>query len=262
MLTMIKLGGSLITDKKVEQAFRADVADRIAHEIAGALKINPHPVVIGHGSGSFGHFAAHKHGTIDGVRTPEQWRGFAEVALVASELNNLMARALWDADVPVWRIQPSALLTADDGVPQTMDMHAIESALEHGLVPLVYGDVGLDTVRGGTIISTESLFTHLATALPVTRILLVGEVPGVLDDAGSVIPLMTPDSLEGTKHMLKGSRGTDVTGGMLTKVTHMMMLVEQNPRLTIQIIDGTAENVLHNALADNVSTEGTTIRAN
>ena len=30
-----------------------------------------------------------------------------------------MAHALWDADVPVWRIQPSASLLAEDGVPQT-----------------------------------------------------------------------------------------------------------------------------------------------
>ena len=31
MLAFIKLGGSLITDKLVENSFRADVATRVAH---------------------------------------------------------------------------------------------------------------------------------------------------------------------------------------------------------------------------------------
>jgi isopentenyl phosphate kinase len=172
-----------------------------------------------------------------------------------------MARVLWDAGVPVWRIQPSASMLARDGIPGAMSLNAIETALAKGLVPLVYGDVGLDSVRGGTIVSTESLFTYLASALPVTRILLVGEVAGVLDDTGLVIPLITPATFNEARGALKGSRGTDVTGGMLTKVTDMLALVEQDPSLTIQILDGTAPNVLRSALEDPHFAAGTTIRA-
>ena len=85
-----------------------------------------------------------------------------------------MAHVLWDAGVPIWRIQPSASLIAQDGIPQSMAVQAIHTALANGLVPLVYGDVALDTMRGGTIVSTESLFTYLAQVLPVTKIVLVG----------------------------------------------------------------------------------------
>lgn len=261
MLTFIKLGGSLITDKKVPQSFRADVMRRIAREVADALREAPQPVVIGHGSGSFGHVPAHKHDTINGVSTPEQWRGFAEVAIVAADLNGLVAHALWDVGVPVWRIQPSASMLARDGVPQQMSLHAVNEALAHGLIPLVYGDVGLDETRGGTIISTESLFTYLAQALPVTRILLVGEVAGVLDEAKNVVPLITPSTFGSTRGAISGSRGTDVTGGMLTKVTDMLALVEQKPELTIQIIDGLAPDVLRASLVNPQSAHGTTIRA-
>ena len=77
MLTFVKLGGSLITDKRVEQAFRADIAARVAFEIAQAVNAAPQPLIIGHGSGSFGHFPAHVHGTMEGVATRDQWRGFA-----------------------------------------------------------------------------------------------------------------------------------------------------------------------------------------
>lgn len=262
MLTFVKLGGSLITDKRVEQTFRTDVAARVAAEIALALAAAPQPIIIGHGSGSFGHFPAHTHGTMQGVSTQDQWRGFAEVALAAADLNALMAHALWKAGVPIWRIQPSASLIAQDGIPQSMSLQAIQTSLENGIVPLVYGDVALDTVRGGTIVSTESLFTHLAQVLPVTRIVLVGEVDGVLDETGRVISHITPGTVSELKSALKGSSGTDVTGGMLTKVTDMVALVEQKPSLTIKIVNGTVAGVLQTVLAEPARGDvGTTISA-
>ncbi|MCU0466235.1 MAG: isopentenyl phosphate kinase [Anaerolineae bacterium] len=260
MLTMVKLGGSLITDKTVEQSFRAEVMTRIAHELAKAIAQRPTPIILGHGSGSFGHFAAKRHDTINGVRTPEQWRGFAEVARVAAELNRLVAHTLNDAGLTVMRIQPSASLAASDGVPLSMDTETIQRALDAGIIPLVYGDVAFDLLRGGTIISTESLFTHLAKTLPVTEIFLVGEVPGVLDLAGQVIPLITPATLSDAQAGISGSRGTDVTGGMLTKVADMVALVETLPGVTIHILDGLTPGVLHTALTGQ-NPQMTTIRA-
>jgi len=261
MLKMIKLGGSLITDKLVEQSFRADVMSRIAGEIATALPSLTEPLIIGHGSGSFGHFAAKRHDTITGVQTPEQWRGFAEVGFVAAELNFLIGQQLRRAGVPVFRFQSSAALIAKDGIPQHMPLDNLQKALENGLVPLVYGDVGFDTLRGGTIISTETLFTYLAQSLQVSEIFLVGEVPGVLDETGTVIPLMTPETFGQAQSAITGSRGTDVTGGMLTKVTDMLALVQARPNMTIHILDGLTEGVLRDALLGK-STLKTTIRAN
>src|SRR5215213_5013016 len=116
MLTFVKLGGSLITDKRVENSFRSDAAARVAAEIQSALTQNPDlRLLLGHGSGSFGHVAAKQYGTMAGVQTPEQWRGFAHVATVAAELNHLMAQTLDAAGVPVWRIQPSASALSENG---------------------------------------------------------------------------------------------------------------------------------------------------
>ena len=66
----------------------------------------------------------------------------------------------------------------------------------YGLVPLVYGDVSLDDVRGGTIVSTETVFFYLARHLPVRHVLLLGEVEGVYDPSGNVIPRITAETLE------------------------------------------------------------------
>ncbi len=253
MLTFVKLGGSLLTDKRVEASFHQAAADRIASEIAAALAQQPAlRLLVGHGSGSFGHFAARRYNTIEGVHTPDEWRGFAEVAAVAAELNYLVARALRAAGVPVWRIQPSASTASRDGVIQHMAVEPVRAALEHGLVPLVYGDVALDLVRGGTIISTETIFFYLAQQLPVRRILLLGEVEGVYDAGGALIPSITPANFEMIERALGGSAGTDVTGGMETKVRDMLALAQQISGLEIRIMDGRKPGLLRDTLSGRV----------
>jgi isopentenyl phosphate kinase len=249
MLTFIKLGGSLITDKRQENCFRPEVAGRIAAEIAAARAARPDlRLLIGHGSGSFGHVAAKRYGTMQGVHTPEQWRGYAEVATVAAELNDLMAKTLQAAGIPVLRIQPSASARAREGVIVAMATEPVQAALEHGLAPLVYGDVALDEVRGGTILSTETVFFYLAQHLPVERVFLLGEVDGVYDPQGIVFPRITPVNLPDVEAALGGSSGTDVTGGMETKVRDMVALVKARPQMTIRIFNGLTPGLLTAAL--------------
>jgi isopentenyl phosphate kinase len=100
----------------------------------------------------------------------------------------------------------------------------------------------------------------LAESLDVSEIFLVGEVAGVLDDHGKVIPLITLESFGNTQSVIKGSRGTDVTGGMLTKVTDMLALVQSRPNMTIHILDGLTAGVLQDALMGKPTLK-TTIRA-
>ena len=61
-------------------------------------------------------------------------------------------------------------------------MEPIQSTLENGLLPVIYGDVVFDTDIGGTILSTEDLFFYLAGILKPSRILLAGQDPGVWKD--------------------------------------------------------------------------------
>ncbi len=249
MLTLIKLGGSLITNKLVESSFREAVAGRLAQEIASAYNADPAlQLVIGHGSGSFGHFAARQNRTAEGVSTPEGWRAFAHVANVAAELNYRVAKSMEKAGVPVWRIQPSASALSHDGEIFQMSLEPLRQALDHHLVPLVYGDVCLDDLRGGTIISTEKVFFYLAKHLPVNEVLLLGEVSGVYDPDGKVIPEITPANLASIEHVLGGSAGVDVTGGMETKVRDMVSLVQLIPQMTIRIMDGSQSGLLEQTL--------------
>lgn len=262
MITLLKLGGSLLTDKRVEAVFRDDTAQRVASEINSALTARRGlKLLIGHGSGSFGHFAAQRYQTVAGVRSADDWLGFAEVANAAAQLNYLVMRALRQAGVPALRFQPSASALARDGVLQHLALEPIQAALDNGLVPLVYGDVAVDHLRGGTIISTETIFFYLAKHLPVERILLFGETDGVYDATGTAIPEINRANYAEIAQFIGGSAGVDVTGGMVSKVRDMLDLVDAVvPRsLRIQIIDGTQPGLLRAVLCEDIQS-GTIIR--
>ncbi len=260
-LTFVKLGGSLITDKTRPYAARHETIERLAREVSQTLAAAPAlRLLIGHGSGSFGHWAARPYGTRGGVTTPAQWRGYAQVAAAAARLNRIVVDTFLQAGVPVWSLQPSASARCHDGDLQHVDIHPIHTALAHGLIPLIYGDVALDDARGGTIISTEDIFVHLAEHLHPARILLLGEVEGVLSSDGRIIPRITPADLPRLEESLSGAAGVDVTGGMGDKVRRMIHLVQRHPGTHVHILTGTLPGLLTRVLLDADPIPGTRIQ--
>lgn len=257
----LKLGGSLITDKTRDKTVRTEVLARLAGEIAAALPARHTPLLLGHGSGSFGHTVARAHGTRAGVASAAGWRGFAEVSVAAQQLHRIVADALHQAGVPVFSCQPSASARCEDGRLVYLDTAPIHRALEHGLVPLVMGDVAFDSVRGGTIISTEEIFALLAQEFKVARVLLAGETKGVYAamDEQRVLPRITPADWDAIRAGLGGSRGADVTGGMAAKVREMLALAQASPDCAVRIFSGLTPGLLTRILNDGISASGDTI---
>lgn len=261
-LLFLKLGGSLITDKTAVESVRDNVLTRLAEEIAMARAARPDlRLVLGHGSGSFGHVAAARHQTRDGVVTAEQWMGFCEVSAAATRLNRLVCGALLEAGVPVVSIQPSASAVCSDGRLMEMSTTPIKSALDVGLTPLVYGDVAFDRVRGGTIISTEDVFSFLAMELEPKWLLLAGNTPGVFDGRGEVISRISPANFDVVSDALGRSEGTDVTGGMDSKVRGMLALLQERQGLSIRIFSGLEPGRLRRVLLDPAEPAGTLLTA-
>ncbi|MFN8487115.1 MAG: isopentenyl phosphate kinase [Caldilineaceae bacterium] len=254
----LKLGGSLITDKRLAETPRLDVIQRLAAEIAEVRRQNPTlRLVIGHGSGSFGHVHAKQHGTRNGVATPEQWHGFALTADAAARLNRIMVNALLVAGIPAWSIQPSAALRCVDGRIQDGSLdQVVQQALQRGLVPLVYGDTVLDEGRGGTIASTEEIFEWLAPRLHPQRLVLAGEVDGIytadpqLDPGAKKLPAVTPTMLHAIQAGLGASHGVDVTGGMAAKVVQAIKMVNQQPGREVIICSGLIAGHVQKALSE------------
>lgn len=254
----LKLGGSLITDKTGVEAVRADVLARLAAEIQAARLANPGlRLLLGHGSGSFGHVVAAKYGTRRGVAGAQAWHGFAEVSASALRLNALVKEALLAAGVPAISLSPSASVGCENGRIAHIATAPIEAALAAGLVPVTHGDVAFDSHIGGTIVSTEEVMMALAPTLRPAWLLLAGETTGVYDQQGQTIPRITPHNLADIEAALGGSRGTDVTGGMATKVRGMLALAAQQPQMAIRIFSGLAGGLLGEVLREPQTAVGT-----
>jgi isopentenyl phosphate kinase len=260
----LKLGGSLITDKRQPETPRLAVIERLAQEIAHARQTNPAlRLVIGHGSGSYGHLYGQRYGTRRGVHTPEEWYGFAATGDAAARLNRVITGALLAVGIPAWSIQPSVALRCADGQVLAGPAETVQAALARGLVPVIFGDVALDRVRGGTIVSTEELFEALLPTLRPQRLVLAGEIDGVytadphLDPQAQRVPLITPATISALHQALGGSHGVDVTGGMAAKVAQSLAMIASQPGLQILICSGLQPGHVEQALLDQTVLIGT-----
>jgi isopentenyl phosphate kinase len=261
-IIFLKLGGSLITDKTGVEQVRGPILARLAQEIHRAREANPQMrLLLGHGSGSFGHVHGAQHGTRQGVKTAGQWFGFTQVSGAASRLNELVMAALLNAGLPALSLQPSASALCEDGQIVEMAARPVQMALNAGLLPVVFGDVAFDTARGGTIISTEEVMMALAETLRPSWLLLAGETPGVLDLNGQVVPLINETNLAEIAPALGGSRGTDVTGGMAGKVRSMLDLVAAQPQMQIRIFSGLEPGHVQQTLLTPQTASGTVIHS-
>lgn len=264
----LKLGGSLITDKRRAETPRMDVIARLAAEIAQARQERPGMrLILGHGSGSFGHVYGRRYGTRQGVRTVEGWYGFAATADAAARLNRIVVKALLDAGAPAWGVQPSVVLRCEDGRIVAGPEAAVAAALQRGLLPVVYGDVALDSERGGTIASTEEIFEWLAVHFPPNRLALAGEVDGIytanpqIEPSAQRIAEIRPDTLAAIEAGLGASHGVDVTGGMLAKVQQALGMAAAHLGLEVIVCSGLMPGAVRAALVDPASAPGTRIRA-
>ncbi|MEM3823367.1 MAG: hypothetical protein QXH87_00360, partial [Candidatus Bathyarchaeia archaeon] len=95
--TILKIGGSVITDKSGELAAKMQDINRLAQEIHDA---NVKNLVIVYGGGSFGHPVAQKYGINAGFKEESQRIGFAETHHFMTVLNGLFMDALIWREVP------------------------------------------------------------------------------------------------------------------------------------------------------------------
>lgn len=238
-MIFLKLGGSAITDKTRRATAKPDVIRAAARAIFSARAENPElRILLGHGSGSFGHFTAKEFG----FGQPENWRAYAETGASAQRLNRLVTDIFLSENVPVVSVQPSASARTRDGQLYALDISSIRTALDHNLIPLIYGDVAFDDTRGMAIASTDALFAYLAPLLKPARIIYTTAVNGIYtgdpikNPDAQLIPEITPASFEQFRAHVGAAHGVDVTGGMLDKLARSVALVSKLPDLAVSII--------------------------
>src|SRR5689334_8884310 len=138
-LTFVKLGGSAITDKTGQEAPDLVAIRSLAAELRDARAADPAlRLVLGHGSGSFGHTYAARYGIHRGIAPGGDWMGFALTAAAALRLNRIVVDELLAAGVPALALQPSATLRSAGGELVSWDTATVGRALGRGLAPVIH----------------------------------------------------------------------------------------------------------------------------
>jgi len=249
-IILIKIGGSLITDKSKPYTLKGKALHIICEEIKKAQGLDKQ-LIIGHGGGSFAHVPAKKHQTQKGTEGDESMEGIAEVANDAAKLNRIVINKMLEVGINALSICPSSIMVSENKQLKEIFSESIEMSLGKNLLPVLYGDQILDAKTGGTIFSTEKVLGYVALHLKekgyqIERIIHCGKTNGVYNEDGKTVEVINTDNFKQYEDFLDGSSGVDVTGGMIHKVEETLKLAQKGiPGL---IIDGIEHGSLSSAI--------------
>jgi len=228
---VLKIGGSVITQK--EKAFTANPStiNRLAEEVSQA---NVPRLIIIHGGGSFGHPLAKQYSIKEGYRgESSQLLGFSKTHQAMITLNKLVVDALIQHNIPVVTVSPSSCIVTKSDRIVTIVEEPLKRLLKTGFVPLLYGDTVLDFDKGFTILSGDQLVALLAIQFSAERIVMGIDEDGLFtadpktDTSASLIRHCTLQELKAIQKQIKGTNITDVTGGMLGKIVSLLPAIDK-----------------------------------
>jgi isopentenyl phosphate kinase len=258
-LAVLKIGGSVITDKNGELTARTMEIDRLAGEIQ---KANIHNLIIVHGGGSFGHPSAQRYSIREGFREDRQRIGFSETHHVMTVLNGLFMDSLIWHQVPAVSVTPSSCLVTENGRISRFEETALRELLRMAFIPVLYGDAILDTKLGFTILSGDQLVSALATRLNADRIIVGVDVDGLYDadpkveKKAKMFEHLTLEDLKKLQSRLEKPTVCDVTDGIAGKVAELVPAIEK--RVRVIIVNALKPGNIYKAL-EGETVEGTVI---
>ncbi len=248
-VSLVKLGGSVITDKTKPYTPNMVSIKRLSRAISKAHKAGE-ILILGTGAGSFGHCPVLKYKINKGVKTKKQVLGFALTQSRVTVLNNLVVEALIRNGVPAVSVHPSSVVVASGGKVKQFHLDTILGIFKLGAVPVVHGDMVVDVKWGGCVVSTEDLFEELVKRLPkrgipINKAIYVSDSKGIIDRRGKLIENIS----HGSKNIFNDvglAKGYDVTGGMRSKLKSSLELARRG--IPVYVIGASGEDQILKAI--------------
>ena len=246
IVILVKLGGSVITDKSRLRSFRKGVCERLAGELTPALREG---LVVVHGAGSFGHIMAKKHELHKGFKKKSQLEHVAGVQRDVRELNLRVLEALIDKGVSAVSVPPAASSRFEGGAVTSFRGEAFSSLLGLGLTPVTFGDVVPDVSMGFSICSGDLMMLELAKSFRPRLAIFCADVDGVFDkdpkahDDAQLLPEVDSSVLG---RFSGRSVNADVTGSMKGKLERMLAISSHCEKC--MIVNGNVRGRLESAI--------------
>jgi len=207
-MILIKLGGSIITNKEKPLSARRKTIDNILKQIR---KIKE-PKIIVHGGGSYGHYWSVKYGM---HTKPAKYdlKGVSVVKNSMIELNKIILDAAVKNRLNPYSLPPTDFMNGNRSIKSKI--LTINDIAKSGLTPITYGDALWYGQKKSYILSGDVIMTTLAKALKPRLSIFALNVDGVYSNMKSkklIYDFRKEKPSISTNKM-------DVTGGMTRKIT-------------------------------------------
>ena len=254
---LIKLGGSLITDKAQPHTLRPERIHQVAQEIKDIIQLRKDlRVILFNGNGSIGHPVAKQHKIPQGFNGSNTL-GFCLLQQTTTQLNQIIVNTLLEQGIPAIGFQPSTLFWSENLTCRHLSLNIFEQIIEKKIVPVLYGDGIIDQDQGFNIISSDHLLALIAKYLAnkrryiIEKVVNLGDYDGVLDDKGELIEEINNFNYGAFKHCIKESEHLDISGGMANKIQALLELARWGHESWI--INGGKKNNLANLILNQQS---------
>lgn len=213
-LTIVKLGGSLITEKDRSLTPNIKNIDAAAKEIAKSDALRRGPLFIIHGGGSYGHYYADKFGLSKAVKKyPAD--AMAKTAQAMIELHSIVLKHLNAERLNCKSILISEFLSEDAEKLTSTGLKCLERIYRSNMVPLSFGNIFIS--KGGSmIVSGDQIALALARVIRTKRVIFAMDVDGIYPRQNLRQKII--DVIDESIRIESISRRYDVTGGIVAKI--------------------------------------------
>ncbi|MHA1249562.1 MAG: isopentenyl phosphate kinase [Candidatus Helarchaeota archaeon] len=251
-IKILKLGGSLLTDKNKPFSLRKDVINNVIEQIIKSKE----KLILIHGGGSFGHPLAKQYNIIEGPNSEikDQILGLVKTHNAMVEFNNYIIKQFIDRNIPVISLQPSSLFFKIGNEIIFNSINLLETILNLNIMPILYGDIIFSSKKSFSIISGDEIIVELCKHIKnyrITKVIFAIETDGIYiqNDKGikSLLKNINFTDLNNIK-LANLDKKIDVTGGIKFKLNKIRQIVSL--KIPVQIINGLKPEYVYNALKD------------
>lgn len=182
-LTVIKLGGSLLTDKSKPYTARMSTIASAARELRVCIEEGLiESLIIVNGVGSFGHPPVLEYKLFKGFTGPEQLIPLSKTQGIVNEFRLIITREFQEAGLPVNLLHPSSMVVAEKMRISKTSFEPLKGWMTLGMIPILGGDLLYDTAMGFSVGSGDELAIALARSLGAKRLIFAMDESGIFND--------------------------------------------------------------------------------
>jgi len=220
-MIILKLGGSVISDKEKPFSFNKRIVEQIADEIKPFYPEKKFLIV--HGGGSYGHPLAKKYGIREGW-SKEKATGFYKTHRAMMKLNAKIVDIFVEKGLPSFPVCPSSIFMVKEGEIVDAYTEIIEKLIEKDFIPFLYGDVSISVDRGIDILSGDQIVRYIANKFSAEKVIFLMDVDGIYDKNPREGDAKLIDVIDEKIKIMAGNGTFDVTGGIKNKIEEALKI--------------------------------------